>query len=380
MSDATIVRSGHIYEYSAAADPTKFVPGVLTLAFPAELHEHGPTRVIPFDLRTELKVDYEATSPNLMAYYLRILEGESLSTRACATSQAFYVIRGKGLTESEHGVIEWSEGDLFVLPMSEDKATHTASGDTAIYHITDEPLLAYLGVKPAVKKFEAVKFTKEAMLDRVEEIKHEEGSEHRNRLGVLLGINETEGTTKTLTHTLWSLLNCLPANTHQPPHRHQSVALDFAVNAPSEGVYTLMGPELDDNGWVKDPVRLDWAKHSAFVTPPGWWHSHHNETDDMCWVLPIQDAGLLTYQRALDITFSQPRTVFDPSSKPKPYDATKWVEEGHLPVEAGIKRGWIPVNPTKSQSTSSTSSNSTSSNKAKSLTTSHDSGDRKSVV
>jgi len=113
---------------------------------------------------------------------------------------------------------------------------------------------------------------------------------------------------------------------------HQSVALDFAVSAPSEGVYTLMGPELDENGWVKDPVRLDWGKHSAFVTPPGWWHSHHNETDEMCWVLPIQDAGILTYQRALDITFSQPRTEFDLTTKPKiGYEGTKWIQEGLLP-------------------------------------------------
>jgi len=45
------------------------------------------------------------------------------------------------------------------------------------------------------------------------------------------------------------------------------------------------------------------------VTPPGWWHSHHNETDEDAWVLPVQDAGLFTYQRALDIRFSTGPTV-----------------------------------------------------------------------
>ena len=34
----------------------------------------------------------------------------------------------------------------------------------------------------------------------------------------------------------------------------------------------------------------------VFVTPPGWWHSHHNESDDVAWVLPMQDAGLYTHQ------------------------------------------------------------------------------------
>jgi hypothetical protein len=35
-------------------------------------------------------------------------------------------------------------------------------------------------------------------------------------------------------------------------------------------------------------------------------HSHHNETGVPAWVLPMQDAGLYTYQRTLDIRFSLP--------------------------------------------------------------------------
>jgi len=40
------------------------------------------------------------------------------------------------------------------------------------------------------------------------------------------------------------------------------------------------------------------------VTPPGWWHSHHNETGEPALVLPVQDAGLYTYQRTLDIRYN----------------------------------------------------------------------------
>ena len=57
-------------------------------------------------------------------------------------------------------------------------------------------------------------------------------------------------------------------------------------------------------GWVKNPVRMDWAPGAVFTTPPGWWHSHHNDGDERAWVLPVQDAGLLTRQRVLDIRFS----------------------------------------------------------------------------
>lgn len=82
------------------------------------------------------------------------------------------------------------------------------------------------------------------------------------------------------------------------------MALDLCVSAAAQGVYTLMGPELDEEGWVKDPIRLDWATGACFVTPPGWWHSHHNDSAEDAWVLPLQDAGLHTHMRTLDIQFS----------------------------------------------------------------------------
>jgi gentisate 1,2-dioxygenase len=42
----------------------------------------------------------------------------------------------------------------------------------------------------------------------------------------------------------------------------------------------------------------------AFVRPPGWWHSHHNESDEDAIVLPVLDAGLHTYMQTLDIQFA----------------------------------------------------------------------------
>ena len=152
------------------------------------------------------------------------------------------------------------------------------------------------------------------MLNKIEEISHEPDVKHKNRIGILLGNKKTDyiendgSGTLTLTPTLWSLLNMLPAGDAQRPHRHNSVALDLAVSASEEegGVYTLMGPELDEDGWVKNPIRCDWKAGAVFTTPPGWWHSHHNDTSEPAWVLPMQDAGLYTHQRVLDIRFAPP--------------------------------------------------------------------------
>mmetsp|Transcript_25207 Transcript_25207/g.34673 ORF Transcript_25207/g.34673 Transcript_25207/m.34673 type:complete len:344 (-) Transcript_25207:248-1279(-) len=314
--EAKFEEDSRIYEYTSAANP--YLPMVPVRVHASSLHESGATRIIPFDLSGEMGLVYAASSPNLMASFIRICANERIHSDASATSQAFYIIRGAGKSASEHGEIEWSEGDLFVLPACENSVEHISTADSAIYWVHDQPLLQFLGVKPCVKKFNITLFRKEKMLAEVERIKHQPGAEHRNRMGILLGNKITEDTTKTLTHTLWSLLNVLPAGDAQRPHRHNSVALDLCVSAePGDGVYTLMGPELDEEGWVKNPVKCIWRTGTVFSTPPGWWHSHHNTTNVPAWVLPMQDAGLYTYQRTLDIRFSTGPIAASSSSSSK---------------------------------------------------------------
>jgi gentisate 1,2-dioxygenase len=262
-----------LHEYSSAANPV--LPGVPAVAVGPEVHHAGPSRVIPVDNSAALgATPWPATSPNLLASFVRIVAGEALETHAPrATSQAFYVIRGAGASEggAETPRFSWGEGDLWVLPATAGPVRHAAdaaAGDASLYWIHDEPLLRYLGAAPAERRFAPTLYRRERLLAEVERIRHEPGVEHRNRMGVLLSNDATDGETKTLSHVLWALLNQLPARTAQPPHRHNSVALDLAVSA-SPGVYTLMGPELGPDGWVKDPLRMDWVPGAMFVTPPG---------------------------------------------------------------------------------------------------------------
>ncbi len=286
------------WEYSSAAIPDlKEIP---VQPFPASLHEHGETRVIALDLSKELDTSYLATSPNLLANYIRINPGDSIHTHVNATSEIFFVMRGSGYTETDKGKITWKEGDSFTLPCNEGM-THFADEDSALYWTHDNPLLEYMGVVPSKPMFKPAFYSKQYMMSEVERIREVAMRENRNRVGIILG-NHASTKSKTVTHTMWTLFNLLPKQHMQKPHRHQSVALDLAVSA-AENTYTLIGKKIDKNGNIINPVKAMWEKNTVFVTPPGWWHSHHNESDTDAYVFPVQDAGLHTYMRTLDIQF-----------------------------------------------------------------------------
>ena len=298
--------SARVHEYSRAANPigAGITPRIPLQAFPASLHTSvSETAVIPLDVSAELGMSGPATSPALCAAFVRIVAGTPLITAPESTSELVYVIAGSGTTATDDGSVEihWGRGDVFVLPAGL-AATHRADADATWYRVTDEPLLRHLGVTPSEPRFPATHFPAawlDAELALVEAAPH---AEDRNRISVLLATAE-QTRTLTITHVLWAMYGVVPAGAVQRPHRHQSVALDLIIDAP-EGCYTLVGRTLDGDGEIVDPVRVDWESAGAFITPPGLWHAHHNESSESAYLLPIQDAGLHTHLRTLDIRFA----------------------------------------------------------------------------
>ena len=123
-----------------------------------------------------------------------------------------------------------------------------------------------------------------------------------NRLSVLLAHRDLPAT-RTISHTLWAMVGAVPPGAIQAPHRHQSVAIDLIVDC-DPGCHTLVGTEIDREGRIINPKRMDWEPGGVFLTPPGHWHSHVNESGRTARLLPVQDAGLHTYLRSLDIRFA----------------------------------------------------------------------------
>ena len=305
-----LTAAAEIHDYRKASNPlaSGAVPPIPGGRFPARLHQTGPSGIVPLDLSAALRCPAPATTPGLCSNFVRILPGEGVATAVNATSQLFFVMRGHGYTriEADRGgpapAIPWEAGDLFTLPAGS-PARHEANADAAIYWVHDQPLLRYLGAEATERRFEPTLHRAAAIRGVLAQIAADPASSRASRLSVLLG-NGAFPDTQTVSHVLWAMFGLLPPQTVQSPHRHQSVAVDLVVDAPP-GCYSLVGSRLADDGSIADPERFDWEPHSVFVTPPGLWHSHHNETNTPAHVLPVQDAGLQTFLRTLDIRFSR---------------------------------------------------------------------------
>lgn len=301
----SLIENGKYFEYTKAADPigSETISRIPLVEFSRDLYETGETRIIPLDISDQLGCTGPATSPALCANFVRILAGEELRTNFNATSQLFYVIKGRGITDFNDVEIPWKTGDFVALPSGE-KTHHKATELATLYLVHDEPLLQYLGAVASSQRFKPTLYTSEDSLSELDKVKKEAEAVNRSRISVLLA-NKALDQTLTVTHTLWAMLGVLPKDSVQLPHKHQSVALDLILDC-EPGCYTLVGPKISANGVIENPVRVDWKPYSAFITPPGYWHAHYNESVNQAHLIPLQDAGLQTYLRTLDIKFVLP--------------------------------------------------------------------------
>src|ERR1700739_2555273 len=98
------------FEYSKAANPigSGYAPQVPIKRFGPETYLDAPTGVVPLDLSQELGITTgAATSPALLANFLRIRAGEQIGTSPTATSQLFYVLYGRGFGAGNRRLGPW---------------------------------------------------------------------------------------------------------------------------------------------------------------------------------------------------------------------------------------------------------------------------------
>jgi len=264
------------------------------------------------DFSNIFNVSHKSTTPNLLASFIKLNKNETIEldnneiiVDFNATSHIFYIIKGECSihieNDNEQSVLK---GDILITPcFNSIKIKNTSEEELQVYYINDSPLVNYLGNKAHKKIFKTAVYKNEFILKKLNEL----SNPNNNRKGILLSNKDTELLgVNTITPVLWALYNELPPNTIQKPHKHNSVALDLCVKCcDSENIYTLIGDELDENGNIVNPQKVLWKEGCMFITPPGLWHSHNNVGDTYAYVLPIQDAGLLLYQRILGIVLKK---------------------------------------------------------------------------
>jgi gentisate 1,2-dioxygenase len=253
-------------------------------------------------------VTYQATSPNLLASFIKIEKNNSIYKELLvlrenfnASSNLFYIINGDCEIHLDNShIFKVNCGSIFVSPFFNSiQIINKSDDDLHIYYINDSPLINYLGAKANSAIFSPCVYSKDFLLNHLEKL----SNPNNNRKGILLSNKDTEKKgTNTITPVLWALYNELPPNTNQRPHKHNSVALDFCIKSDDpDNIYTLVGDELDKDGNIVNPKKINWKTSEMFITPPGLWHSHHNNGNSYAYILPIQDAGILLYQRILGI-------------------------------------------------------------------------------
>ena len=263
------------------------------------------------DFSNIFNVSYKSTTPNLLASFIKLIRKDTIElnniqyTDFNATSHLFYIINGNASfhIDNDSEKVVYS-GDILISPCFYSlKIKNLGEEELQVYYINDSPLVNYLGSKAEKKIFQESIYSNNFLIQSLNEL----SNKNNNRKGILLSNKDTEKLgINTITPVLWALYNELPPKITQKPHKHNSVALDLCIkSSDSENIYTLIGDELDEKGNIINPKKVYWKEGSMFITPPGLWHSHNNDGDTFAYILPIQDAGLLLYQRILGIVLKK---------------------------------------------------------------------------
>lgn len=253
------------------------------------------------------KVLHKSTTPNLLASFIKLQKNDQIELKNDrqesynATSHLFYIIKGDCCIDKS--IVH--SGDILITPCFDSLLTiqNTGGEELHIYYINDSPLVNYLGSKAEKPLFKTAIYRHDFLVRKLKEL----SSQENNRKGILLSNKDTDELgINTITPVLWALYNELPPKTIQKPHKHNSVALDLCIKCSDcENIFTLIGDELDGDGNIINPKKIHWKEGSMFITPPGLWHSHNNTGDTYAYILPVQDAGLLLYQRILGIVLKK---------------------------------------------------------------------------
>ena len=239
----------------------------------------APTGMIDLDLAPGLGTGYPATTSNLVARYLVLREGGEFEFAAQASSVLCYVIKGSGRSFQEDEVIEWNQGDAFLLPGGEAILNEAPDGDAVLFVVTDEPFISLIGgAAPSLEaaQVKSTHYVGKTIAAQLEDMAAR--SEVTPTQAILKFGSARFESAGCVAPMLAAGIATLEPGADQRPHCHDADTLSLCLEC--DGVYSL----IEGN-------RIDWVPNAAILTPAGALHSQHNEGDSRMFSFFVQDRG-----------------------------------------------------------------------------------------
>ncbi|MGD9882495.1 hypothetical protein [Reyranella sp.] len=259
-----------------------------------------PTGFIVLDLSSVLGTGQPATTPFMLARYARIRRGETLSCRLAASGEIWAVLQGSGMLARAAERLSWQSGDMLALPGGV-ASTWRASDDAVLWLVTDEPMLAFLGVRSEAAEHAPIETT----LYRRDAIARELRALYRRPMApdtpgrALFMASARAERQGTCLPAMTLTLNAVRPGEAQRPHRHNAAALVLALRE-ARCASTIGGQ------------RFPWTENVTLLTPAGAPHDHRNapridgevEDRDIALALIVQDGGLYYHGRTMGFSFA----------------------------------------------------------------------------
>ena len=244
------------------------------------------------DQSDALGCDSPATTPLMLARYLRVAADEVLPLDVHATGSVWYVISGSGRVDAVADCFVFGAGDVFLLPGAADYKLAAGAAGALLWVVGNEPQLAFERAQPA----DPANATVDAVHYPAEEIERQlalilsMGTRDETSGRALIFSSDRQAAARNLTPTLTLSFNTLQPHTHQRSHRHNSAAVTLVVQG--EGCHSMVGA-----------AHCPWEPWATLVTPPGAPHSHHNAGTQGARFLIVQDGGLHYHARTMGFEF-----------------------------------------------------------------------------
>tara|TARA_B100002051_G_scaffold130301_1_gene123800 strand:+ start:730 stop:1632 length:903 start_codon:yes stop_codon:yes gene_type:complete len=246
---------------------------------------NGDSLLIPLDISNVLKTSYMATTPSILARYIKINSKKNLSHILSTSGEIYYVLEGKGFSKNENEIIEWSKGDVFCFPGGKETEHSSIADNSILFLVTNEPLLNFEQLSPSNNNSNILPshWPHEKTASFLEERYKRPKTKETSGVAVLFSTEETLPSRNTIP-SINTSINTLEAGGDQRPHRHNGVAITLAIEG--EKVYSMI-----------EDQKIDWKNGVAQITPAAELHSHHNRGSKRMISFVVQDEGLHWYLR-----------------------------------------------------------------------------------